>query len=212
MNKKLLTLILLAIFSISLIYYFSFPPLIISKNKNFDIFRKEVSPKILEFLKNENLSENQKFLLTFNHSEIVDLFILDTWNSTIFMEFMFSGDDLGVVQKYIRDKIANIMAFILNYKNITDLNISNFKLSYIPITALQFFENLKNLKMDSVDISLGYEKLKKLPFLENLSIKNNNIKILPDFRDFPMLKSVNLELNPIKINDQQRNSSITIKY
>lgn len=212
MNKKLLTLILLAIFSISLIYYLSFPPLIISKNKNFDIFRKEVSPKILEFLKNENLSPNQKFLLTFNHSEIVDLFILDTWNSTIFMEFMFSGDDLGVVQKYIRDKIANIMVFILNYKNITDLNISNFKLSYIPITALQFFENLKNLKMDSVDISLGYEKLKKLPFLENLSIKNNNIKILPDFRDFPMLKSVNLELNPIKINDQQRNSSITIKY
>lgn len=190
-------------------------PLILSTDPNFIKFKNELSPKIYKYLDNDytKFTENQRKILLFNKSDVVDIYVIKNWNmlGSIYNNTISSiADGLGSITKKITGK--NIEEFTKKIKdgslntilNITMtinsnyLNLSGIHLSRIPINALNFFEELNYLVLSSTKTKNGIEKLSKLPNLRTLDIGKNEISEFPNFSEFMQLTKVILDFNPIK--------------
>ncbi|ELA42032.1 uncharacterized protein VICG_00879 [Vittaforma corneae ATCC 50505] len=198
------------LFTLAFLLYISntLTPLILIKDPDFLKFRSEISPKIEEYLKKEELSTEQKSILQYYKNDLLDIFVMNAWNTTrgVPQDVVTSiaqsvesltGKSLEGVTESMRNKLACLQAYLQKYKNVAQLDLSGFYLSRIPIKALMFFDQLNWLNLSSTKLNRNIESLRALPNLKTLILENNDIFKFPDFSGFGQLRTVVLDSNPL---------------
>lgn len=216
-TKKIIAyaLIISGLVILALLFLNNSVPLVLPNNDfEFLEFRAKASPKIYSFFEDKKieLSPVQRSILYSHKSDLVDIFSIKAWNDggrTAKGVVSFVTDNISkvggtTVKKYVdsfKDKVDDIIVFMTNNSKTDNLNMSGILLSRIPVEALQFFESLSYLTLDSCGIENGVEGLSILPHLKVLSLNTNRISEIPNFAIFPQLEKVYLNSNFIEMLD-----------
>lgn len=194
----------LAIFFFFICQYFVYSPLILDGDPNFLKFRSENHTNVINYIRQKELSKTQREILNSHGNDVIDVIIMHFWNRSdeIFQNATFlypqsinsyQNRFKEMARKFFIDLNTNFLIF----DNATSLNLSNFHLLRIPVKALNFFSNLQMLNLSRTMLSENIVKLKSLPNLMELNLASNGIFKIPDFSEFPQLKKVVLDSNPI---------------
>lgn len=114
---------------------------------------------------------------------------IEKMNDDFYIEMISMAKKLKSVTKIVerKKKVVRFRKLISKMKNLEQIDVSNNLISQIP-NEIEDLKRLKNLCLDSNEISSVNQSLSKLTMLEHLSVSNNYIYTLPNI--FSNLRSM----------------------